>query len=90
MADADRGRSALESLGTLLPQDGGAPTRIQLQTSAGKAAMAPVVRALDEHGVEFETVEVQAPTLDDVFLAVTGSHLEGGDPDETEVQEPQE
>jgi hypothetical protein len=36
-----------------------------------------VVRALDDHGVVVEFVEVETPTLDDVFMAVTGSHLEG-------------
>ena len=35
-----------------------------------------MIRALDEAGVEVESVEVETPTLDDVFLAVTGSHLE--------------
>ena len=35
------------------------------------------MRALDEHDVAVEFVEVEAPTLDDVFMAVTGSHLEG-------------
>ena len=32
-----------------------------------QAAIAPVIRALDEHGVEVEFVEVETPTLDDVF-----------------------
>ena len=35
------------------------------------------MRALDEAGVEVASVEVVLPTLDDVFLAVTGSTLEG-------------
>ena len=48
-----------------------------MRTAAGTAAIAPVVRALDEAGVEVESVEVESPTLDDVFMAVTGSHLEG-------------
>ena len=36
-----------------------------------------MIRALDEYGVVVEFVEVETPTLDDVFVAVTGSHLEG-------------
>jgi ABC-2 type transport system ATP-binding protein len=43
-----------------------------LRTSAGARAIAPVIRALDESGIEVETVEIETPTLDDVFLAVTG------------------
>jgi predicted DsbA family dithiol-disulfide isomerase len=40
-----------------------------------------VVGALDDADVEVESVELETPTLDDVFVAVTGSHLEGaGDP----------
>jgi ABC-2 type transport system ATP-binding protein len=48
-----------------------------VRTGHGRAAIAPIVRALDEAGVPVEFVEVQTPTLDDVFAAVTGSHLEG-------------
>ena len=36
-----------------------------------------MIRALDEHDVMVESVEVETPTLDDVFVAVTGAHLEG-------------
>jgi len=50
---------------------------VALRTTAGKAAIPPVIRALDEHSVVVEFVEVETPTLDDVFAAVTGSHLEG-------------
>jgi ABC-2 type transport system ATP-binding protein len=74
---ADRAREALAPLGTLEPPDPRAPTRVALRTAAGTAAIAPVIRALDEAAVEVEAVEVEAPTLDDVFVAVTGSHLEG-------------
>ena len=59
------------------PADPRAPARVVLRTAAGKAAIAPAIRALDEHGVVVESVEVETPTLDDVFAAVTGSHLEG-------------
>jgi len=74
---ADRARVALARLGTLQPPDPAAPSKVELRTAAGKAAIAPVIRALDEHGVVVESVEVESPTLDDVFAAVTGSHLEG-------------
>jgi ABC-2 type transport system ATP-binding protein len=80
VADAEstgRAREALAGLGTLEPPHAAAPTRVALRNAAGKAAIAPVIRALDEHGVVVEFVEVETPTLDDVFVAVTGSHLEG-------------
>ncbi len=76
-ADQDRAREALADLGRLEPADAAAPARLVLRTTAGNAAIAPVIRALDVEGVEVETVEVQSQTLDDVFAAVTGSLLEG-------------
>ena len=80
LADPDsagRAREALAGLGDVQPPDQAAPTKVELRTAAGKAAIAPVIRALDEHDVVVESVEVESPTLDDVFAAVTGSHLEG-------------
>jgi ABC-2 type transport system ATP-binding protein len=76
-ADAEAARQALAGLGTVEPPNERTPSRIALQTPAGKSAIAPVIRALDEHGVVVEFVEVETPTLDDVFVAVTGAHLEG-------------
>ena len=76
-ADAEAAREALAGLGTVEPANERTPSRIALQTPAGKGAIAPVIRALDEHGVVVEFVEVETPTLDDVFVAVTGAHLEG-------------
>jgi ABC-2 type transport system ATP-binding protein len=75
--DAGRACEALAGLGTVEAPTERTPTRIGVRTAAGKAAIAPVVRALDEAGVAVEFVEVETPTLDDVFMAVTGSHLEG-------------
>jgi ABC-2 type transport system ATP-binding protein len=74
---ADRVRAALSGLGTVEPAAADAPTRVVLRTAAGKGAIAPVIRALDEHDVTVESVELETPTLDDVFAAVTGSQLEG-------------
>jgi hypothetical protein len=36
-----------------------------------------VVRALDDAGFLVESLELVEPTLDDVFIAKTGRHLEG-------------
>ncbi len=76
-ADGARACGALSGLGTVEPPIEGAPTRIRVRTAGGKEAIAPIVRALDEADVAVEFVEVESPTLDDVFMAVTGSHLEG-------------
>jgi ABC-2 type transport system ATP-binding protein len=70
-------REALTSLGACAPPDPRMPNRVAFRTAAGKNAIAPAVRLLDERGIEIESVEVESPTLDDVFIAVTGTGLEG-------------
>ena len=45
------------------------------------------MRALDAEGIELEHLELNAPSLDDVFLAKTGRSLEGaGDEDGAEAE----
>jgi ABC-2 type transport system ATP-binding protein len=75
--DAARAREALAPLGEVEPPAAGRPTRVALRAAAGNAAIAPAIRLLDDADVEVESVEVESPTLDDVFAAVTGSYLEG-------------
>ena len=86
---AGRARAALEGLGALEAPPAGATCRVLLRTAAGKTAIPSVIRALDEHGVEVESVVVEEPTLDDVFLAVTGSHLEGATAEPEPEPEPE-
>jgi len=74
---APRAREALAGLGTLEPPSPQAPTRLALRSGAGKGAIAPAVQALQAAGIQVESVEVENPSLDDVFAAVTGSTLEG-------------
>jgi ABC-2 type transport system ATP-binding protein len=47
----------------------------------GSAAVAQVVRLMDEAKVKVESVTVASPTLDDVFLRATGHRIEGATPD---------
>jgi ABC-2 type transport system ATP-binding protein len=83
-ACAPAAQEALSVLGRVEPLNPSAPTRVAVHTAAGHGAIAPAVRALDERGIAVESVEVETPSLDDVFLAVTGSHLEGETPPEDE------
>ena len=55
---------------------------LMIEVAAGSAAIAPVVRALDEAGITVESLDVVEPTLDDVFVAKTGQHLEGDETSE--------
>ena len=48
--------------------------RVPLRERRG--AIADAVRRLDAAGVEIEDIVVRGPTLDDVFLQLTGRHVE--------------
>jgi ABC-2 type transport system ATP-binding protein len=65
---------AAAELGKLLPRKDG--KRVLLEVEHGAADIPRVVRALDEAGVTVESLELVRPTLDDVFVAKTGYHLE--------------
>ncbi|MGV9678558.1 ABC transporter ATP-binding protein [Nocardia sp. NPDC003482] len=49
--------------------------RVHLTVARGDAAVVPLLRALDEHGITPGSLTVQRPSLDDVFLTVTGRSL---------------
>jgi ABC-2 type transport system ATP-binding protein len=49
---------------------------LHIRSSDGAAAMSPVAVALHNAGASVERLTLRRPTLDDVFLELTGSHLE--------------
>jgi ABC-2 type transport system ATP-binding protein len=71
----------LERFGT---QTAGSPGAIAVQLSNPDGNLAEIVRTLDGAGVHIAQLQVHEPTLDDVFLAKTGRHLEGAAMPETE------
>jgi ABC-2 type transport system ATP-binding protein len=76
--DADAAEAAARAVapfGELWATTPGA--HVSLRVADGAAAMAPVVRALDEAGFAVEGIELVRPTLDDVFAKKTGHRLEG-------------
>ncbi|MDQ3161537.1 MAG: ATP-binding cassette domain-containing protein [Actinomycetota bacterium] len=76
--DADR-----ERLGAVLSQFGeplGASSSskdVAVRLREGVAGLPAVVRAIDAQSLRLAHLEIQAPSLDDVFLAKTGRSLEG-------------
>ncbi len=76
---AERAQAALAPLGTTSLHDAG--ERVYLQVDNGPKAMVEVVRAIDLARIEINALEIREPTLDDVFLALTG---QPATPDETE------
>jgi ABC-2 type transport system ATP-binding protein len=65
----------LSRFGSLRPPGEGFAISVALER--GAASVAPIVRALDEAGLLVAALELVEPTLDDVFVAKTGRHLEG-------------
>lgn len=49
---------------------------ITVRTEDGSALLSPVAVALAEVGVSVKSLTLRTPTLDDVFLQMTGSHIE--------------
>ena len=76
--DLERARAALEGFGEDRPAPDG--SHVSLTVQRGAEDVAPVVRALDEAGLQVAALELVAPTLDDVFVEKTGTHLEGAAP----------
>jgi ABC-2 type transport system ATP-binding protein len=73
----------LERFGT--PTTGFGPSSVAVQLPANDGDIAQIVRALDAEGVRIAHLQIHEPTLDDVFLAKTGRHLEGaGEEDDQE------
>jgi ABC-2 type transport system ATP-binding protein len=61
-------------IGKLLPPKDGKAVLVEVEN--GAADIPRVVRALDDAGIGVESLELVRPTLDDVFVAKTGHHLE--------------
>ncbi len=72
--EVDRARAALVAVGTETLADTANGVAIQVADS-GRAVI-EAVRALDAAGVDVEALAVREPTLDDVFLELTGHTAE--------------
>ncbi len=84
-ADRDRLTSALAPFGEAL---GGGSREVVVRLREGLAGLPAVVRAVDDAGLKLASLEIQAPSLDDVFLAKTGRSLEGAGEGEADAAEP--
>ncbi len=73
-ADVARTRGVLEGVGTTTLADGQRAVAVQV-ADAGQGVLA-AVRALDASGVGVESLVIREPTLDDVFLELTGHGVE--------------
>jgi ABC-2 type transport system ATP-binding protein len=51
--------------------------QVVVTVDGGASSLAEAVRRLDAAGISISDIGLRAPTLDDVFLALTGEHMEG-------------
>ena len=72
LADPARLDAAAGALAAMSPQKDDARLRLTVPAPAGSRTLADVIRALDAARVEVADVALRRPTLDDVFLALTG------------------
>ena len=81
-SDAEAAIAALRPIAAEHPAvlDGG----IQVPVHSRRGAIADAVRRLDEAGVGIEDVAIHRPTLDDVFLTLTGRAAEAAEDEERE------
>jgi ABC-2 type transport system ATP-binding protein len=54
--------------------------RVQLPVATGAEALTSAVRALDDRAVSVSDLALRRPSLDDVFLTLTGHHADDGPP----------
>ena len=73
-AETPRLTAVFERFGELTD---GSPNGVAVRLAEAQYDLADLVRALDAEGVEIEHLQLDAPSLDDVFLAKTGRTLEG-------------
>ena len=83
---ARRSRSVLSSFGSPTVGD---PRAVAVRCEQ-EADLADIIRALDAAGLHVAQIQMHEPTLDDVFLAKTGTSLEGAAEDEEETEEERE
>jgi len=72
--DAERARASeiLASIAGEAPKSDISGTALRVPARDGIGTLVAAVRAMDEAGLTPEDVALQRPTLDDVFLALTG------------------
>jgi ABC-2 type transport system ATP-binding protein len=80
LQSADRADAAMAALGSMADGDLGAEGDLVTVGVRGRSgAIVEAVRCLDDAGIGLEDIALRRPTLDDVFLALTGHATEADD-----------
>src|SRR5262249_31051497 len=75
---------ALSRIGCETPYTDVDTQRVSARVDGGADQLPAIVRLLDERHIEVADVGLRRPSLDEVFLAVTGKHLDPTNPDDPE------
>jgi ABC-2 type transport system ATP-binding protein len=75
-ADLQRAGAALAALDHERPQVEEATHLVRVAVAAGSAPLRDALGALDAAGVEVDDISLRPPTLDEVFLALTGQAID--------------
>jgi ABC-2 type transport system ATP-binding protein len=78
-ADLDKAASLIAGLASAPPRLDATLNRVSLPVKGGPQVLIAAGRALDDAGVELEDLGIRRPSLDDVFLAITGHPAAPGD-----------
>jgi ABC-2 type transport system ATP-binding protein len=81
----ERAQEVVSRFGKPLPAKDG---KVLVELVGGATEVAPVVLALDDSGIAVESLNLVQPSLDDVFVAKTGYHLEAEEEDTGEQEAP--
>jgi len=79
-ADLERAGAALAALDHDRPQVEEATHLVRVAVAAGSAPLRDALGALDAAGVAVDDISLRPPTLDEVFLALTGQAIDDPDP----------
>jgi ABC-2 type transport system ATP-binding protein len=79
----DTAATVLGRFGRPLPARDGI---LMVELEHGTSEVGPIVVALNQEGLQVESLDLVQPTLDDVFVQKTGQHLEGASEDTGDVE----
>ena len=71
---ASSGRTRAGTVGEI--QDGGRPRTLVVPVSGGPSDLGKALLAMERAGIELHDIGLRRPTMDDVFLTLTGHHAE--------------
>ena len=80
--DLDAVRETLAAIGSDAPRIDHDTQRVTVAVDDGANQLSTVVRLLDERRIASDDIGLRRPTLDEVFLHLTGQPIDGDDPDD--------